>query len=244
MPRGKFNIIVGSYDELKQAFKDVYVPSAAALQFRLTDGYTVNLTGDLLNDMYRQLQREDPIGVAGVAGWSYGSRGDEYVVEINYSFEPAELNRIKSETPALVDKAIQEMNVGSTDPYTVVCAVNEYLCDTVVYPPNEPYPPLTHTPYGAFHGDAVCEGYATAAKLMLNKFNISCDIEVGVCVGGGGHAWNLVLLDGQWYQLDVTWNDCGGKPTEFFLVTDDFMKQSRTWDESQYPKSATTAYTP
>lgn len=235
---------VGNYDELLDAFMDAYVPGATTLEFQLVDGYTVNLTGDMLNDMYRVLQREDPIGVAAVAGWTYGNRGNDYIVEIRYNIGPEELSRIKKETPALVDKAIEEMNVGSTDPYTIVCAVNTYLCDTVVYPPNEPYPPLTHTAYGAFHGDAVCEGYATAAKLMLNKLGVVCDIENGVCIGGGGHAWNLVQLDGQWYQLDITWNDCGGKPTEFLLVTDAFMKQSRTWDESQYPKCAATPYKP
>lgn len=79
--------------------------------------------------------------------------------------------------------------------------------------------------------------------MMLNELNVPCDIEVGECINGGGHAWNLVQLDGEWYQMDVTWND-GGNWQEFFLVTDDFMRQSRTWNESQYPVSADKAYAP
>ena len=186
----------------------------------------------------------DPIGVAAVAGWSYGMRGDEYIVEISYNIDVAQLNRMKSETPGLVQKAIQEMNAGTTDHYEIICAVNEYLCDTVVYPDSEPYAPETHTPHGAFNGDAVCEGYATAAKLMLNELGIKCDIQTGVCTNGGGHAWNLVELEGQWYQMDVTWNDGSPRRTDYLLVTDDYMKKSRSWDESDYPQSASTAYRP
>lgn len=231
-------------DQLRQAFLEAYVPSAPRVRFETVNGYTVNLTGDLLNDIYRDLQRVDPIGVSAVASWSHGVRGSEYIVEIQYNIDPDTLNRMKSETPALVKKAIQEMNVGTTDPYQIVCAVNEYLCDTIVYPATEPYAPETHTGHGAFNGDAVCEGYAIAAKLMLNDLGIQCDIQTGVCTNGGGHAWNLVELGGQWYQLDVTWNDGSTRRTDYFLVTDAYMKRSRSWDESDYPKSATTPYRP
>ena len=237
-------MLVENDTQLKRAFMDAYVPSAPRVHFEVSNGYTVNLNGDLLNDIYRELQREDPIGVCAVAQWSYGVRGNEYIIEITYNIPVDELNRMKSETPGLVQKAIQEMNVNSNDHYTIICAVNEYLCDTVVYPPNEPYAAVTHTSYGAFHGDAVCEGYAIAAKLMLNELGIRCDIQVGVCTNGGGHAWNLVELENQWYQMDVTWNDGGGRRTDYLLVTDAYMKKSRTWDESDYPKSATTPYSP
>jgi hypothetical protein len=118
-------------------------------------------------------------------------------------------------------------------------------CDTVYYPASEPYAPLTHTAYGALaNGEAVCEGYACAAKLLLNELGILCDIQFGVCTNGGGHAWNLVELDGQWYQMDVTWNDGSADRSDYLLVTDDYMRKSRTWDESDYPACAQTAYAP
>lgn len=47
--------------------------------------------------------------------------------------------------------------------------------------------------------------------------------------------------------MDVTWNDGGAEWDEnarsaYLLVTDDFMRQSRVWDESAYPASADEAY--
>ena len=69
----------------------------------------------------------------------------------------------------------------------------------------------------------------------------------GECIPDGGHAWNLVRLDGEWYHMDVTWNDGGAEWDEnarsaYLLVTDDFMRQSRVWDEAVYPASAEEAY--
>ena len=123
--------------------------------------------------------------------------------------------------------------------YEKICAVNEYLCDNVYYPDEEPYEPVTHTAYGALkNGCAVCEGYACATKLILNSYGVECDIQVGDCLNGGGHAWNLVKLDGAWYQLDVTWDDQSNDRSDYLLVTDEYMKQSRTWKESDYPISS------
>ena len=79
---------------------------------------------------------------------------------------------------------------------------------------------LAHTAYGALVANtegssnyAVCDGYALAYEYLLQQ----CGIEA-VVIGGdagsdefstGGHAWNLVKLDGVWYEADPTWDDAG-----------------------------------
>lgn len=79
---------------------------------------------------------------------------------------------------------------------------------------------LAHTAYGALVRDssgkthsAVCDGYALAFEYLLQQ----CGIEV-IFLGGmagsdelsaGGHAWNLVKVDGTWYEVDATWDDWG-----------------------------------
>lgn len=53
----------------------------------------------------------------------------------------------------------------------------------------------------------VCEGYATAFKVLCDLKGIPCVLESGIA-NGGGHMWNLVQMeDGKWYAVDVTWND-------------------------------------
>lgn len=67
--------------------------------------------------------------------------------------------------------------------------------------------PYIHTAYGSLiNGDAVCDGYAKAYQYALYKVGILSHMVSGTA-GGGGHAWNLVKLDGDWYYTDVTWDD-------------------------------------
>ena len=51
-------------------------------------------------------------------------------------------------------------------------------------------------------GEAVCEGYAKAYNMLL----AAADIE-SYCVESPGHEWNLVCIDGQYYEVDPTWDD-------------------------------------
>ncbi len=234
---------VSNMTELLRVLHKAYDDTAEYVEFKTKGGFTFDPSMDL-QATYTRLQREDPIDASGVQYWSYWNSGSEYYIKICYSFEIDEFKRMKAETITLVEDAVNRIGAQGKSDYEIVDAVNEYLCDNVYYPISAPYEPITHTAYGALkNGCAVCEGYACAVKLILSAYGIESDIEVGTCPGGGGHAWNLVKLDGQWYQLDVTWNDQSHSRHDFFLVTDDFMKKSRTWDENLYPVTSKTPYT-
>lgn len=226
---------VGSWDDFLRVFLDAYTATSEQLTFELVNGFTLDMSKDL-NQMHVDLQRQDPIHANSVKQWSTSYIGNIYTVKITYHIDVPTLKALKEETPALVEAAVAQIDTAGKSDYEIICAVNDYLCNTVYYPPTEPYAPVTHTAYGALHdGVAVCEGYACAAKLMLNALGIRCDIQVGTCLDGGGHAWNLVELDGQWYQMDVTWNDGGGRVTDYLLVDDAYMQKSRYWEYAQYP---------
>jgi hypothetical protein len=80
---------------------------------------------------------------------------------------------------------------------------------------------LAHTAYGAlvedsrgFRRKAVCDGYAYAFQYLLSKAGIQSAVVVGKADFGGEdpldevyHAWNIVKLDGQWYETDCCWDD-------------------------------------
>ena len=57
----------------------------------------------------------------------------------------------------------------------------------------------------------VCEGYATAFKVLCDLVGIPCVLESGIgytSTGSEGHMWNLVQMENSnWYAVDVTWND-------------------------------------
>jgi transglutaminase/protease-like cytokinesis protein 3 len=84
-------------------------------------------------------------------------------------------------------------------------------------------------PYGVLvMKTGVCQSYAEAFDLCMAMLGIESEIVTGYG-NGGPHAWNAVKLDGEWYQIDVTWDDpvpdVPGKVIySYFNVTDVVMK--------------------
>ena len=239
-------MMVASRDDLKKLMHQMFDETKEVLNFQCVDGFTTTI--DEITELYLEIEREDPIDAICLARYGYHYSGNSWMIFYEYHMDVDTLRMMKEETHGLLTEAVQNIDVSGLSDYEIVCAVNDYLCDTVEYPDAEPYAEETHTAYSAFkNGSAVCDGYSRAAKLLLNEFGVECDFVVGTCTNGEGHAWNLVKLDGQWYQLDVTWNDGSAEydpngRSMYLLVTDDYMKQSRTWDESVYPASAAEAY--
>ncbi|MCM1297055.1 MAG: InlB B-repeat-containing protein [Muribaculaceae bacterium] len=66
--------------------------------------------------------------------------------------------------------------------------------------------PLTsYSAYGVLaNRTAVCNGYALAYKLLLQEVGIECCMVTSTAMN---HAWNLIRLGGQYYQVDTTWDD-------------------------------------
>lgn len=71
---------------------------------------------------------------------------------------------------------------------------------------------LSHTAYGALcKGRAVCDGYSLGYALILKELGIASRVVTGLAKlssgTSGGHAWNMVKINGQWYEEDTTWAD-------------------------------------
>lgn len=56
--------------------------------------------------------------------------------------------------------------------------------------------------------DVVCEGYSKAFQYLCDLGGIEC-YTVSGDVNGGAHMWNIAVLDGKSYHVDVTWCDGG-----------------------------------
>jgi len=100
----------------------------------------------------------------------------------------------------------------------------------------------------------VCEGYARAFKLVCDRLGVPC-----VLVCGGDHMWNCVKMeDGQWYAVDVTYDDpvysvngvvqnglaSGGETREFFLVGSEALPDHQTDSDWAFPVLSARSYAP
>lgn len=99
----------------------------------------------------------------------------------------------------------------------------------------------SHSAYGVFVKKiAVCDGYARAMQVLLNKAGIEClkidGMPVSKDFGPIGHSWNIVKIDGKYYQLDATWDDpvslgeLPGLQHKYFNLSDSQMASSHYFE--------------
>lgn len=142
-------------------------------------------------------------------------------------------------------------NINSTDSeYQKVKKVHDYIVNhvTYYYPDNEFI--NGHSKYGlnsaVLNGKGVCQAYATMFHELAGKVGLEDVLVSGEANNGswGGHAWNIVKIDGGWYHIDTTWDDPSYSGSEsdvsylrydYFLISDDQIKKNHIWDESIYP---------
>lgn len=107
-----------------------------------------------------------------------------------------------------VQDALVSVQPGMTELEKAV-ALHDYLVLNCEYDydrlNSDTAPQVSWTAYGVLAEKiAVCQGYALAYKYLLNQVGIECYM---VTSDAMKHAWNLIRLDGDYYQVDVTWDD-------------------------------------
>lgn len=110
---------------------------------------------------------------------------------------------------AAVNSAAADCNMGND--FDTAVAINDYLAGLNTYDDSYTY----YSPEAALLGvqvngtlthTSVCNGYSRAYQLIAEACGLECRRVTGIA-GGGGHAWNAVKVNGNWYHVDPTWND-------------------------------------
>jgi len=75
--------------------------------------------------------------------------------------------------------------------------------------------------YSAFQtGKTACNGYTRMFQGLCSAAGLTCEVIVD-----GNHAWNRVVIDGQWRYVDITWNK-NISENRWLFVTKDVMDQN------------------
>ena len=147
-----------------------------------------------------------------------------------------------------VSNLLKSLDLSNKTDYQKVKAIYDYICSNVTYDHdnlNDESYSLKYTAYAALiNKTAVCQGYAS----LFYRLALDAGVDTRVISGeaGGPHAWNIVKLNGKYYNLDSTW-DAGRSTYAYFLKntndfddhvrdndyqSNEFIEEYPMWDES------------
>ena len=190
------------------------------------------------------------------------------LVGIDYAFPREEFEQRQRELETEVRKAVQYAAMESS-PEMIALRLHDYIVHVCDYDSaardNEDTSPLARTTYSVLvRKKAVCEGYTMAYRYLLKKFNIKCEEIVSDEMN---HCWNYVFIKGNWYHVDVTYDDpvfiggtgvrmldrglnflltggAGSISRDHFLMSDQEARrrEHRNWDTKGLPPATDTSY--
>ena len=169
-------------------------------------------------------------------GYSYYDYGSSYSTTFTYTVTYYTTAAQESELTAEIEDLLNELNLWNATDYEKICGIYDYICANITYDYdnlNDDSYKLKHTAYAALMDKtAVCQGYAVLFYRLA--------LELGVdnrLIAGGNHAWNIVALGSQYYNVDSTW-DAGLSNYNYFL------KGSRNFtDHTAYAEFRTEEFT-
>ncbi len=111
-----------------------------------------------------------------------------------------------------VDEIYNQLIKDNMNTMEKIKVVHDYIINNAVYDteradniqtPGYENKYKSQSAYGVlFNGYGICGGYADTMAIFLNKMGIK-----NYKISSDNHVWNLVNIDGNWFHLDLTWDD-------------------------------------
>lgn len=201
------------YSFLDDREKKVYRVMVDAFTNIETGNAVETLSDDEMNRVAQAVRNDHPeLFYIGEMGYTHYTLGDEIqntVLNVTYSDSEAEIRRRR----AMIEKNARSIIAGispEASDYEKTKYVYETVIDMTDYDTNST--DNQNIASVLLNGRSVCAGYAKTVQYLLNQMGVATTFIEGVdLIRGEGHAWNLVLIDGQYYYLDATWGDTSYK---------------------------------
>lgn len=197
------------YEQLNKEQQRAYYAMREGLR-NMQDSFAVPMLSQKeLSDIYFMIRMDCPEIFYSVT-FSYKYYTDSTMVEMvpKYLFAKDKIREHRQAMEARVKKlARQAANLSEREKELFI---HDFIVKNVKY--DKLKKEYSHEIIGALgNGVAVCEGMAKAVKVLCDELNIWCVIALSETNQDKGiqyrHAWNVIRIDGQYYHLDVTFDN-------------------------------------
>lgn len=132
--------------------------------------------------------------------YSYTSAGYIVTLKPSYRMTGEELVQAQADCEERLDEICAGVDENWSD-FEIALYLHDYLCLYFAY----------DTDYEIYdmyrfliEGKGVCQAYTLTYMALLSRFGIASDVAVSQSMN---HIWNIVILGGTPYHVDVTWDD-------------------------------------
>ncbi len=218
------------YDQLNETQKGLYTEFYSNA-LALNDTFIPNedITAEDLETVFRCVFCDHPelFWLDTKYNYQYMEESKKIVsVTLNYNETAEDIEASKAAFNNSANEILVAAQQYSTD-YEKEKYVHDALIAKNVYDLNSA---LNQSAFSAMcSGSTVCAGYARSFQYLLQQLNIPCYYVIGTSEGED-HAWNIVLIDGSFYNVDLTWDDCASEddPYYFFNLDDASFNEYHT----------------
>ena len=232
-------------EKLVKIFREKLInrESNIVLYYHCDEEITQEFFSNLVHQLFQKAIKHTGNGKEGdylkwhCQGWTVkasisGNSNEGYGLNIFYDVSYLSSLEQEEKVDEEVSNLLKSLDLSNKTDYQKVKAIYDYICSNVTYDHdnlNDKSYSLKYTAYAALvNKTAVCQGYAS----LFYRLALDAGVDTRVISGeaGGPHAWNIVKLNGKYYNLDSTW-DAGRSTYAYFLKnTNDFDDHVRDND--------------
>lgn len=175
---------------------------------------------DDMHDVYQNLINTSPELFYLGSRYQYTYSGPNVVTIIpTYTYTGTTLKTMRTEYQQKLEAILAKVDTAWSD-WEIALYLHDYLAAYFEYD-------YTYTHYDAYSflttGNGVCQAYSLTYIALLKSMGIPVDY---VSSRTMNHGWNAVNIGGNWYHVDITWDDVYGYGLaghQHFLVSDERM---------------------
>ena len=138
----------------------------------------------------------------------------EVTINVTKLYSDNDIDKINKGVDELLNKLVT--NDMSDD--DKLLAIHDYIINNTRYDVNKSND-ASYTALGPlFNGTAVCSGYADLMAIFATRLGLK-----NYKVASNTHVWNAIYVNGEWLNLDLTWDDPITKDSDVDTLQHDFF---------------------
>ena len=199
-----------------------YIEESIKLRIEKINVYEFNCKEDEIFEVIDRVMKTNPDFYYIGKSFYYSSDNRGIVKEIQpvYKYSAQEIKDMKAYCDRELEKILFYIDENMSD-FSVALALHEYLCENFSYDQSFD----NYTMYDLLStGRGTCQAFMLTYMELLNRVGIENSYAYSNEIL---HIWNLVRLDGEWYHVDITWDNIeSGVSHKNFLLTDEEIIES------------------